>query len=252
MLLHRLAVALEIDLMFLHVPGETLVAKGLDAASRVLAEAERGPARGPELRALVFAAARRQNWTLSVDLFAFGENSLCPRFYSRYPDAAAAATNALSVPCWNASSCPACGLRDREASFAFPPRNLIPAFIAKAAADKIRAVVLVPLAVTEPFWPTLLQASVVEGQGFDILRRPGPLLLHTGGQHFSALALFVVDFGAALPADTSLTPPCALAAEYRPRPPPVSVLGVSRVPSAQTAAGRLAAELVDRAAQPRA
>ena len=71
----------------------------------------RGPACGPELRAIIRAAARRQDWTLSVDLVACGENSLCPRFYSRYPDAAAAATNALAVPCWNASSCPACGLR---------------------------------------------------------------------------------------------------------------------------------------------
>ena len=120
---------------------------------------------------------------------------------------------------------------------------MISAFIAKAAADKIRAVVLVPLAVTEPFWPALLQASVADGQGFDTLRRLGPLLLHAGGQHFSALALFVVDFGAALPADPSLAPPCALASDYRPRPPPVSVLGAPLVSGAQTAAGRLAAEL---------
>jgi hypothetical protein len=35
---------------------------------------------------------------------------------------------------------------------------MIAAFIAKAAADKIRAIVLVPLSVTEPFWPALLQA----------------------------------------------------------------------------------------------
>ena len=149
---------------------------------------------------------------------------------------------------WNASSCPVCGLRHREASFAFPPRNLISAFIAKAAADKIRDIVLVPLAVTEPFWPALFQASVIDGQGFDILRRPGPLLLHTGGQHFSALALFAVDFGAATLADPLMAAPCARAGDHRPRPPPVSVLGVSRVSDAQTAAGRLAAELADRAA----
>jgi hypothetical protein len=252
MRLHRLAVALDIDLLSLHVPGETLVAGGLDAASRGLAEAERGPACGPELRALVLAAAKRQDWTLTVDLFACGENSLCSRFYSRYPDAAAAATDALSVPCWNASSCPACGSLHRETSFAFPPRELIPAFLAKAAADRIRAVVLVPLAVTEPFWPTLLQASVMDGQGFDILRRPSPLLLHAGGHHFSALALFAVDFRASPPADSALSPPCDLAAAHRPRPSPVSVLEVPLAPTAQTAAERLAAELADRAARTRA
>jgi hypothetical protein len=60
MRLHRLAAALDTDLLFLHVPGETLVAEGLDEASRSLAEAERGPACGPELQALVRAAARRQ------------------------------------------------------------------------------------------------------------------------------------------------------------------------------------------------
>jgi hypothetical protein len=248
MRLHRFAAAIDTDLLFLHVPGDTLIAEGIDEASRSLAEAERGPACGPELRAIIRAAARRRDWTLSVDLFACGENSLCPRFYSRYPDAAAAATNALTVPCWNASSCPACGLRHREASFAFPPRNLISAFIAKAAADRIRAIVLVPLAVTEPFWPALLQASVVDGQGFDILRRPGPLLLHAGGQHFSALALFAVDFGAASPADPLVVSPCARACDHRPRPPPMSVLGVNRASDALTAERRLAAELADRAA----
>jgi hypothetical protein len=102
--------------------------------------------------------------------------------------------------------------------------------------------------VTEPFWPALLQASVVDGQGFDILRRPGPLLLHAGGQHFSALALFAVDFGAASPADPLVVSPCARACDHRPRPPPMSVLGVNRASDALTAERRLAAELADRAA----
>ena len=252
MRLNRFAAARDINLLFLHVPCETLVAEGLDAASRSLAAAERGPACGPELQALVHAAARRQGWTLSVDLFACGENSLCPRFYSRYPDTVAAAMNALSVPCWNSSSCLACGHRHREASFAFPSRNLISAFMAKAAADKIRAIVLVPLAVTEPFWPILLGASVIGGQGFNALRRPGSLLLHAGGQHFPALALFAVDFREFLPAASPLAPPCESACEYRPRPPPVSVLGTGLALQARTAAGRLAAELADRTARPRA
>ena len=101
---------------------------------------------------------------------------------------------------------------------------------------------------TEPFWPALLQASVLDGRGFDILRRPGSLLLHTGGQHFSALALFAVDFGVASPADPSIAAPCARAGDHRPRPPPVSVLGVGRVSAVETAECRLAAELADRAA----
>ena len=251
MRMNRFAAERDVDLLFLHVPGETLVAEGIDAASRSLVEAERGPACGPELRALVAEAALQHGWSISVDLFACGENSLCPRFYSRYPDTAAAATDALSAPCWNSSRCPACGQMHREVSFAFPPRDLISAFLAKAVADRIRAVVLVPLAVTEPYWPTLLGASVSGGQGFDIVRRPDPLLLHAGGQRFSALALFAVDFGARLPAAPLLTPPCALACEHRPRPPPVSILGAGVGHDARTAAARLAAELADRAVRPR-
>ncbi len=120
MRMSHLAAANDIDLFFLHVPGETLVAEDLDAASRHLAELERGPACTPELRTLVHAAARRQGCTLSVDLYTCSENSVCPRSFSRYPDAAAAAaTDALSAPKWN-SSCPACGFAHWEASFAFP------------------------------------------------------------------------------------------------------------------------------------
>ena len=118
-------------------------------------------------------------------------------------------------------------------------------------ADRIRAVVLVPLAVTEPYWPTLIGASVSGGQGFDIVRRPDPLLRNSGGQRFSALALFAVDFGARLPAASLFTPPCALACEHRPKPPPVSILGEGFRHDARTAAARLAAELADRAVQPR-
>ena len=242
----RLAAASNIDLLFLHVPGATLVQEGLDSASRTLAQLERGPACSPPLRSLIHGAARRHGWSLSIDLFACSENSLCDRFYSRFPDAAAEAVDALGVPCWDSSRCPSCGLDHREVSFAFPPRSLIPAFMAKAAADGIRAIVLVPAAVTEPYWPALMAASVTPGRGFDLVRRPDRLLLHSGKESFPALALFAVDFGTSRAPAAPLAPPCGGAGAARQRQPPARVLLDPGCPASLPAPGRLAAELAAR------
>ena len=120
MRMSRFAARHNIDLLFLHVPGDSLVAEGVDAASSSLAESERGPACTLELRRLIQAAAGRQGWTVYIDLFACSENAICLRFYSRFPDAAASATDALCALNRNVSGCPACGLSHREVSFASP------------------------------------------------------------------------------------------------------------------------------------
>ncbi len=57
MSLSRISAARDIDLLFMHVPGETLVAEGVDSASRSLAAAERGPASTAALPDIVNAAA---------------------------------------------------------------------------------------------------------------------------------------------------------------------------------------------------
>jgi len=242
MRMSRFAAASDIDLLFLHVPGETLVVEGVDAASRSLAAAERGPACSPALRQLVASAASAHGWSLSIDLFACGENSLCERFYSRYPETSAAATDALSVGDWNSSTCPACGQQHREVVFAFPPSALIPAFMAKAAADGVRGIVLVPAAVTAPHWPALMQASLADRPGFERLRRPAKhLLTHLGSDPMPDLALFAVDFG---DPRASFAPPCPGACARRPRAPrPAPAAGAGGLP---VAARRLAAEIESR------
>ncbi len=65
MRMSRFAAAHDVDIIFLLVPGDTLVAEGVDAASRSLASAERGSACSPALRDLVHDgddAAARQGW----------------------------------------------------------------------------------------------------------------------------------------------------------------------------------------------
>ena len=61
--------------LFLHVPGTTLMAEGIDAASRAGAEAELGPACGPALLAAIRGTAARLGWTISIDLFATKKNT---------------------------------------------------------------------------------------------------------------------------------------------------------------------------------
>jgi hypothetical protein len=98
----------------------------------------------------------------------------------------------LAFPDWDRSACPTCGLVHRETLFAFPPPPLLNAFVAKARADGVRAIVLTPLAVTAPFWSKLLRASIVpDPKGYHRVRSSFALKdSDLPGQ----LALFAVDF----------------------------------------------------------
>jgi hypothetical protein len=111
-------------------------------------------------------------WTVTIDAFASESNFLVPRFFARYAEHAAEAEDAFTVPDWDRSVCLACGLVHPETLFAFPPPPLLNAFVAKARADGVRAIVLTPLAVTAPYWHKLLRASVVpEPKGYHRVRR---------------------------------------------------------------------------------
>jgi len=207
--------------LFLHVHGTSLIAEGIDEASRAGAEAERGPACGPSLRDTIRTFAFRHGWSISVDLFASSENAIVPRYYSRFPDPGAEATDALSVPSWGISPCPSCGRHHREVFFAFPPAPLLPAFIAKARADGARGIVLTPTALTGAHWGRLLRASLaLDGRPYTAIRHPMPLLLHSGGFSTSELALFAVDFGPSALDSRVPDAPCAAAGLCRPRPLP--------------------------------
>ena len=50
--------------------------------------------------------------------------------------------------------------------FAFPPRALLPAFVAKARADGLRSIAIAPFTPSDPAWPALTSVSltVIAGQ----------------------------------------------------------------------------------------
>jgi hypothetical protein len=178
--------------LYLHAPGRVLVAEGIDAHSRDGALEVIGPTCGPRIRALVLALAKTCGWTITIDAFASESNCLVPRFFARYAEHAAEAEDAFTVPDWDRSACPTCGLVHRETLFAFPPPPLLNAFVAKARADGVRAIVLTPLAVTAPFWSKLLRASIIpDPKGYHRVRSSFALKdSDLPGQ----LALFAVDF----------------------------------------------------------
>ena len=82
---------------------------------------------------------------LSLDLFATADNALVPRFFARFPEPLAEGIDALEQPDWGRPRCPHCGALHRECVFAFPPRALLPAFVAKARADGLRGIVIAPV-----------------------------------------------------------------------------------------------------------
>jgi hypothetical protein len=121
----------------------------------------------PALREKVAAEAEPPLGTpLSLDLFATADNFLVPRFYSRFPEPLAEGIDALAQMDWGRSRCPHCGALHRECVFAFPPRALLPAFVAKARTDGLRGIVIVPFTPPDPAWPALASVllTVIAGQ----------------------------------------------------------------------------------------
>ena len=82
-------------------------------------------------------------------------------------------------PDWGTSQCPQCGTINRELIFAFPPESLLPSTFYKAFSDQIRGFIVAPLAITQPFWPRLCAASVLQKawielpSSSDFISRPG-------------------------------------------------------------------------------
>ena len=159
---------------------------------------------------------------ISVDLFGTAGNAFAPRFFARYPEPMAEGVDALSQPDWGRSICPSCGQPHLECVFAFPPRALIPRMIAKARADGMRGVVVVPFTPSDPGWPALTAASLSRRDGsFDPcvvvpnsepFVRPGDDL---GGA--LRLAIMAVDFSRwSSRSFAGLAPPCGCHRNLRP------------------------------------
>ena len=179
--------------LYLHAPGRVLIDEGVDDASRSLAQEVSGPTSGAFLRDKILAEARCCGWHITVDAFASQENTLVPRFFARFAEPMAEAEDAFTVGDWACSFCPCCHNWHREVLFAYPPTRLIPRFIAKARADGILAVVVVPLAVSAPYWVRLLKASISKDpKGFTAIRKQQ----HADANSDAAgnLAIFPVDF----------------------------------------------------------
>jgi len=206
--------------LYLHAAGRVLIDEGVDDTSRSLAQEVAGPTSGKLLRDRVFAIARGLGWDITVDAFASSENSLVPRFFARFAEPLAEAEDAFTVGDWACSLCPCCHRWHREVLFVYPPTKLIPRFIAKARADGIRAIVVVPLAVSAPYWARLLKASVsMDAKGFTAVRKQQ----HADPTSDAAgnLAIFPVDFWgekSRLRGD-SCVPRCGSEASFRGRPP---------------------------------
>jgi len=185
--------------LYLHAVGRVLIDEGVDDSSCPLAQEVAGPASGPLLRESVFTIARGIGWDITVDAFASSKNSLVPRFFARFAEPLAEAEDAFTMEDWACSLCPRCHHWHREVLFVYSQTKLIPCFIAKARADRIRAIVVVPLAVSAPFRASLLKASVSkDAKGSTAVRKQqhaDPTSDAAGNQ-----AIFPVDFGGVPPA----------------------------------------------------
>lgn len=208
--------------LFLHAPGKDLIAEGIDEASRGRALLVAGPACSDVLRHRVYALAARFGWTITIDAFASLCNRVVPRYFSAFAEPDAEAVDALSVTDWNCSVCPACGLVHRETLFAFPPTSLLRRFMAKAEADSIRAVIIVPFSITASFWRRLLEAALPvddRGSPFVHLRSLSELLVSPERYKGTSLAMFAADFSRLRPRQANLfVPGCGQEGAQRGRP----------------------------------
>ena len=176
------------------------------------------------LRSLVDDEARRHSERVTLDVFASGDNAVVPRFFARHAEPAAEGVDAFAQSSWAVSRCPACGQRHRKFPLIFPPRALLPATVAKLRADGVRGVVIVPYALSDPAWPTLMGASLtrIENQRDACHILPASAIV-TGTSKFGGvqrLAFFAVDFGRQRPgafAEPDVAPPCGRG-DARPRP----------------------------------
>ena len=211
--LDRAAALVDVDCLPLHVPGLTLVAEGIDGASRggaefgegVNVEAILGPAVSDALWATVVQAATDAGWgAVTVDAFATASNARAPRFWSRFAEPGAEAIDALCVADWARSLCPSCGCCHREVLYAFPPDPLVRATVEKASSDRALCVLVVPVAILAPHWHALLAASVLPRRkpyldGFFRVRDVSRSVSRPGASAPAELAVFACDFSRLAP-----------------------------------------------------
>jgi hypothetical protein len=214
----------------LFAPGDSLIAEGIDGLSRDAVQAERRFESSPVLRDFVQSVARDQGWTVTIDLFANSENTLLPRFFSRFPDRFSEVLDALSQPSWRRSSCPHCRNCHDESVFLFPPLGLWPSVPRKAKASGARGVLVAPLAIISAIWqrPALIAASLTRPASRNrCVKMPPAVAGDPAGPRWAVLAF---DFSAHVPRATPLTPThaaCSQARKARPARSIASAFGLA-------------------------
>jgi hypothetical protein len=232
--LDRAAASANVDLLPYHVPGLTLVAEGIDGASRAgddfgpgaNVDSILGPAVSDHLWLLACRAASAAGLgSFTVDAFASESNARVPRFWSKFHEPGAEAICALCVPDWARSLCPTCGAVHRDVLFLHPPHYLVRAAVEKACADRALCVLLVPVAILCPHWNKLLAASILPRgapyvDGFLRIRDPSLHLSWPAALPAAELAIFACDFGLLEPRPGLPAPSlCPGAFARRPRHP---------------------------------
>ena len=209
--------------LLLHAPGAALVAERVDSLSREVAASRLLTSSANGLRRTVTEEATRTGAVITIDLFATADNALVPRFASRFAEPLSEWVNALSMPSWAQSQCPHCGGVHDEFAFVFPPAALLPRVLAKARADGLRGVVVLPFTPSAAFWPGFAAASLSRSaHSLDpciVVPATAEFVSDTGDlRGAQRLAVMAVDFtrGASFRPGPA-TPPCAQAAHTRPR-----------------------------------
>ena len=196
-------------LLFLHVPGTRMIEEGVDGASREGAKRIIGATCTARARATIKALLKRNNWEISIDLFAANCNKMTGRFASWTDEPGSEVVDAFTIPSWNQSVCQ-CGSSHRETFFIFPPVGLERATVKRARSDGARCVFVVPTAYKSGYWMALRNHSIDRAEltrpDLDFTNVQGTLGKHT---------VFLVDFGTA----DSLSPACGQARAPRGRRP---------------------------------
>mmetsp|Transcript_36590 Transcript_36590/g.96442 ORF Transcript_36590/g.96442 Transcript_36590/m.96442 type:complete len:220 (-) Transcript_36590:113-772(-) len=171
-----------------------MVAEGVDELFRQDAAQARVTESNSRLRGVVAAELARLGWAVTIDLFASLPNVFTHRFYARTAEVGAEGIDALSQPDWGSSVCPACCRRCREVVFAFPPRGILDRVVRKLEADRARGILILPFAITLPFWTKLMDASLTGGapNRCIVLRNPSQFVI--GAAEYGATRLAVVAF----------------------------------------------------------
>jgi hypothetical protein len=210
------------SLQCLHAPGLVLIDEGVDDLSRDATTDVTGPVTDLHLRQRIHSLLTHCGWNITVDAFASTDNALTPSFFARYAELAAEAEDAVTVPDWAVSLCPHCGSHHREVMYAYLPNAIINRFVARVSADGVRAIVVVPLAVSAPNWNKLLRFSVTPNkEGFRVIRSRRQQSASPNSAASLDLAIFAVDFPSVQQRVRSqqTTSPCGFESNLRGRLP---------------------------------